>query len=116
MNKEERLIEYINRDYSYTNYKTGVKDGTDFDKFCIRHCKDIEELLEENQKHKEVINKAIEYIKETRNHYKELLKEKYNQETSVFVNETCKKGFILCVISYLDLLELQIKDILKEVE
>ena len=50
MNKEERLIEYINKDYSYINYKTGVEEGTDFDKFCIQHCKDIEELLEENEK------------------------------------------------------------------
>ena len=50
MNKEERLREYINKDYSYINYKTGVEEGTDFDKFCIQHCKDIEELLEENQK------------------------------------------------------------------
>ena len=49
MNKEERLIEYINKDYSYINYKTGVEEGTDFDKFCIQHCKDIEELLEENK-------------------------------------------------------------------
>ena len=88
MNKEERLREYINKDYSYINYKTGVEDGTDFDKFCIQHCKDIEELLEENEKLKadlqlyrgalkreneaihrandleEVIDKAIEYIKE----------------------------------------------------
>lgn len=50
MNKEERLREYINKDYSYINYKTGVEEGTDFDKFCIQHCKDIEELLEENEK------------------------------------------------------------------
>ena len=50
MNKEERLREYINKDYSYINYKTGVEEGSDFDKFCIQHCKDIEELLEENQK------------------------------------------------------------------
>ena len=52
MNKEERLIEYINKDYSYINYKTGVEDGTDFDKFCIQHCKDIEELLKENNANK----------------------------------------------------------------
>ena len=56
MNKD-RLIEYINKDYSYINYKTGVEDGTDFDKFCIQHCKDIEELLEENRKLKEELEK-----------------------------------------------------------
>ena len=90
MNKEERLREYINKDYSYINYKTGVEEGTDFDKFCIQHCKDIEELLEENEKLKadlqlhngalkreneaihrvndleEVIEKAIEYIEENK--------------------------------------------------
>lgn len=92
MNKEERLREYINKDYSYINYKTGVEEGTDFDKFCIQHCKDIEELLEENEKLKadlqlhngalkreneaihrvndleEVIDKALEYIN---NHLKQ---------------------------------------------
>lgn len=62
MNKEERLREYINKDYSYINYKTGVEEGTDFDKFCIQHCKDIEELLEENQKYKEVIYKLIKIL------------------------------------------------------
>ena len=62
MNKEERLREYINKDYSYINYKTGVEEGTDFDKFCIQHCKDIEELLEENEKYKEVIDKIDKYI------------------------------------------------------
>ena len=62
MNKEERLREYINKDYSYINYKTGVEEGTDFDKFCIQHCKDIEELLEENQKYKEVIDKLNDLL------------------------------------------------------
>ena len=65
MNKEERLREYINKDYSYINYKTGVEEGTDFDKFCIQHCKDIEELLEENQKYKEVIDKAMDLIEKS---------------------------------------------------
>ena len=64
MNKEERLIEYINKDYSYINYKTGVEDGTDFDKFCIQHCKDIEELLEENKKYEEVFEKLKKAIDE----------------------------------------------------
>ena len=50
MNKQERLREYINKDYIYINYKNGVEEGSDFDKFCIQHCKDIEELLEENEK------------------------------------------------------------------
>ena len=91
MNKEERLREYINKDYSYINYKTGVEEGSDFDKFCIQHCKDIEELLEENEKLKadlqlyrgalkreheaihrandleDRINKALEYINKEEN-------------------------------------------------
>ena len=61
MNKEERLREYINKDYSYINYKTGVEEGTDFDKFCIQHCKDIEELLEENEKLKQQLLEAWGY-------------------------------------------------------
>ena len=90
MNYKERLREYIENDEIYTEYKSGKCDMSDFDKFCIQHCNDIKEILEENQelkkqlkikhdgfmasveescelaeenqKYKEVIDKAIEYI------------------------------------------------------
>lgn len=84
---KENLKTYIKEDIIYQEYlKNKNKNFSDFDKFCIQHCKDIEELLEENQKlkaelqlyqgalkreneaiHKvndlkKVIDKAIEYI------------------------------------------------------
>ena len=49
MNCKEKLKEYIERDEIYQNYKQNkLMNCSDFDKFCIQHCKDIEELLEEN--------------------------------------------------------------------
>lgn len=49
MNYRERLKEYVDKDEIYQNYKQNkLINCSDFDKFCIQHCKDIEELLEEN--------------------------------------------------------------------
>ena len=49
MNCKERLKEYINKDEIYQDYKQNkLINPSDFEKFCIQHCKDIEELLEEN--------------------------------------------------------------------
>ena len=62
MNYKERLREYVENDDIYTEYKSGKCDMSDFDKFCIEHCKDIECLLNENEEQKEVIDKTIEYI------------------------------------------------------
>ena len=62
MNYKERLKEYIENDDIYTEYKNGKMDMSDFDKFCIEHCKDIECLLNENEEQKEVIDKAVELL------------------------------------------------------
>ena len=62
MNYKERLREYIENDEIYTEYKSGKCDMSDFDNFCIEHCKDIECLLNENEEQKEVIDKAVEKI------------------------------------------------------
>ena len=49
MNCKESLKEYIDKDEIYQDYKQDkLMNCSDFDKFCIQHCKDIEELLEEN--------------------------------------------------------------------
>lgn len=49
MNCKESLKEYIDEDEIYQDYKQDkLMNCSDFDKFCIQHCKDIEELLEEN--------------------------------------------------------------------
>lgn len=59
---KERLREYVENDDIYTEYKNGKCDMSDFDKFCIEHCKDIECLLNEVQEYKYVIDKAIELL------------------------------------------------------
>lgn len=56
---KERLREYVENDDIYTEYKSGKCDMSDFDKFCIEHCKDIECLLNEVQELKEIIDKTI---------------------------------------------------------
>jgi len=50
MNNKDRLKEYVDNDLSYQDYKKGSVDLNDFDMFCVEHCKDIEELLNENEK------------------------------------------------------------------
>ena len=61
---KERLREYVENDDIYNEYKSGKCDMSDFDKFCIEHCKDIECLLNENEKQKEVIDKLAKTIYE----------------------------------------------------
>ena len=62
MGYKERLKQYLEEDTIYTEYKSGKCDMSDFDKFCIEHCKDIECLLNEVQEQKEVIDKAVELL------------------------------------------------------
>ena len=62
MDYKERLREYVENDDIYTEYKSGKCDMSDFDNFCIEHCKDIECLLNEVQELKEVIDKAVELL------------------------------------------------------
>ena len=64
MNYKERLKQYLEEDVIYSEYKSGKCDMSDFDKFCIEHCKDIECLLNENEKQKEVIDKLAKTIYE----------------------------------------------------
>ena len=57
---KDRLKEYIEKDEIYQNYKKGkLTNISDFDKFCIQHCKDIEELIEENKE----LKKQIDYLR-----------------------------------------------------
>lgn len=64
MNYKERLKQYLEEDVIYSEYKSGKCDMSDFDKYCIEHCKDIECLLNENEKQKEVIDKLTKTIYE----------------------------------------------------
>ena len=72
MTTEERLKQYIDNDEVYQDYKKGNINLTDFEKFCVQHCKDIEEILEENQKYKEVINKISDIINYEHNFYDDI--------------------------------------------
>ena len=59
MNCKESLKEYIDKDEIYQDYKQDkLMNLSDFDKFCIQHCKDIEELLKENLE----LEKALDEI------------------------------------------------------
>ena len=61
---KDRLKEYIEKDEIYQDYKNGKSaNASDFDKFCVRHCKDIEELLEENEELKREHEKWNRQIK-----------------------------------------------------
>ena len=62
MDYKERLKQYLEEDTIYSEYKSGKCDMSDFDKFCIEHCKDIECLLNEVEEQKEVIDKTIELL------------------------------------------------------
>lgn len=50
MNSRERLKEYIENDQIYKEWLSGkLKNPSDFDKYCIQHCEDIETLLRESK-------------------------------------------------------------------
>ena len=66
MNYKERLKQYLEEDVIYSEYRSGKFDMSDFDKFCIEHCKDIECLLNENQEYKDAIDRAVEYLESKR--------------------------------------------------
>ena len=63
MNCKERLKEYIEKDEIYQDYKQDkLMNCSDFDKFCIQHCKDIEELLEENLELEQALDEIEKYM------------------------------------------------------
>lgn len=86
MTAQDRLKQYIEEDKIYNNYLTRKMNMSDFDKFCVQHCKDIEEILNEVQKLKGVIDKAIELLREYR-HYS-VPDEKQNSDNEDLVNKT----------------------------
>ena len=87
MNKDakERLREYVENDDIYNEYKSGKCDMSDFDKYCIEHCKDIECLLNEVQEYKDIIDKAIELLGNYK-HYS-TPDEKQNSDNEDLVNK-----------------------------
>ena len=83
MNCKERLKEYIDKDEIYQDYKQDkLMNCSDFDKFCIQHCKDIEELLEENLELEQALDEIEKYIE---NHKRESESHIYGLEIPEFI-------------------------------
>ena len=83
MNCKEKLKEYISKDEIYQNYKQNkLMNPSDFDKFCIQHCKDIEELLEENLELEQALDEIEKYIE---NHKRESKTHIYGLEIPEFI-------------------------------
>lgn len=60
MSAKERLEEYIKEDKIYNDWlDQNTSYVSDFDKFCIQHCLDIKEILEENQE----LKRQLEYLR-----------------------------------------------------
>lgn len=67
MNKASliRLKQYVKDDVVYQNYKKqNLTNANDFERFCIVHCRDIENLLKEYDRLKKMENKNEENSKE----------------------------------------------------
>lgn len=62
MTSKERLEQYVKEDEIYNEYLDNNKSYiSDFDRFCIEHCQDIKNILEENEELKKQLE---EYKKE----------------------------------------------------
>ena len=83
MNYKERLKEYANKDEIYQDYKQNkLMNPSDFDEFCIQHCKDIEELLEENLELEQALDEIEKYIE---NHKRKSKTRIYGLEIPEFI-------------------------------
>lgn len=67
---EESLKKYVNEDIVYKRYKSGDTGFNDFEKFCIKHCKDIESLLEQNR----ILKSQLDFIDEQNKYIEKLEK------------------------------------------
>ena len=60
---KQKLEEYIEKDKIYQDWcDKNTSYVSDFDRFCIQHCRDIEDLLKEVEELHNKIDKANEYI------------------------------------------------------
>ena len=64
---EKSLREYIENDIVYQDYKKSNKEPSDFERFCFVHCRDIENVLNENQLLKSANNYLQNIIQEYKN-------------------------------------------------
>ena len=82
-NNIENLKKYIDEDDIYTRYKNGeYKKISDFELFCINHCKDIEKLLKDyirqkqiNEEHQKINGKLREKVRMLDEAYTGVIKE-----------------------------------------
>ena len=98
MNTQERLKQYVEEDSIYNDYLNGKTNISDFDKFCIQHCKDIEEILNENQELKKQLEKKYEKVGG-------LTGELLYEENTKLINQ--QKEFIEYLDNYIDALKQQ---------
>ena len=97
MNYKERLKEYIDKDEIYQDYKQDkLMNCSDFDEFCIQHCKDIEELLEENLELEQALDENNKF--KIQISARETLCEEYEQLINTILNfpffkEECPLNF-----------------------
>ena len=107
---EERLREYIEKDIIYQDYKKSNKEPSDFERFCFVHCRDIENVLDENQQLKincNIGNENLNFYRDECKKYKSLL-----DEIREYIKEKEKDGTLWSVKATDDLL--QILDKVKE--
>ena len=93
-NFDINLKEYIEQDIIYQDYKKGkLEDKSDFDEFCINHCEDIKNALDEILKLKDKYDKDIEYLGKIADDYRDKNKElkslcdKYEEEHNTIFQE-----------------------------
>ena len=55
----DRLKEYLIDDEIYQKYLNGENDFNDFEKYCLSHWKDIDNVIRENARLKKRINRAL---------------------------------------------------------
>lgn len=85
MNYKQRLEEYVEKDMLYQKFKLNVfpdsdlKGLSDFDKFCIQHCEDIDKLLNENEK----LQEDLEYWQEKYKELEDSLNNDYDPEIEI---------------------------------
>ena len=55
----DRLKEYLIDDEIYQKYLNGENNFNDFEKYCLNHCKDIDNVIRENARLKKRINRVL---------------------------------------------------------
>ena len=97
MNYKVRLKQYIKEDKIYNDWlDKNLSYVSDFDRFCIQHCKDIEELLKENLKLEQALDENKKF--KIQISARETLCEEYEQLINTILNfpffkEECPLNF-----------------------